>query len=127
MANMFANLARRATTLSMLMENREKMSVSEVVEKYPDGITITAFDVITTPDKSGNPTTYPVIVFEEDDTKFLYGGKALNDIVTSWLANFEGDVETTSNALRAAGGVKVRLIPDKTKQGNNFTRVEVIG
>lgn len=127
MANMFANLARRATTLSVLMEGREKMSVEDVSTTYPDGITITAFDVITTPNKNGEPSTYPVILFAEDDTKFIYGGKALNDIVTSWLANFEGDVETTSNALKAAGGVKIKLIPSRTKQGNNFTKVEVIG
>ena len=127
MANMFATLAKRATTLSNLMDGREKLGTEEVINKYPNGITITEFDIVTTPDQNGNPATYPVIAFEEDNTKFIYGGKALMDVVTMWLANFEGDVETTSNALKAAGGVKVKLSAGKTKQGRNFTRVDVIG
>ena len=127
MANMFATLAKRATTLSAIMEGREKITTEDVIKNFPDGITITEFDVVTTPDANGNPSTYPVIAFAEDNTKFLYGGKALNDVVTTWLANFEGDVETTSNALKAAGGVKIQLTAGKTKQGRNFTRVDVIG
>lgn len=127
MANMFASLAKRATTLSPLMEGREKLSTDAVIKQYPNGITITEFDVITTPDKNGNPSTYPVIAFAEDTQKFIYGGKALMDIVTMWLANFDGDVETTSKALKSAGGVKVKMTSDRTKQGNNFTRIDVIG
>lgn len=127
MANMFATLAKRATTLSAIMEGREKITTEDIIKNFPDGITITEFDIVTTPDANGNPSTYPVIAFAEDNTKFLYGGKALNDVVTTWLANFEGDVETTSNALKAAGGVKIQLTAGKTKQGRNFTRVDVIG
>lgn len=127
MPNMFAQLAKRATTLSAIMENREKISTEDVIKKFPDGITITAFDLITTPDANGNPSTYPVIAFKEDTTKFIYGGKALMDIVSLWVANFDGDIETTSNALAAAGGVKVKMFPSKTKTGRNFTAIEVIG
>lgn len=127
MANMFATLAKRATTLSTIMEGRDKLNTDEVIKKYPDGITITEFDIVTTPDQNGNPSTYPIIAFAEDNTKFIYGGKAIMDMVTMWLANFEGDVETTSNALKAAGGVKVKMTSAKTKQGRNFTRVDVIG
>ena len=127
MANMFATLAKRATTLSTIMEGREKLNTDEVIKKYPEGITIIEFDIVTTPDQNGNPSTYPIIAFAEDNTKFIYGGKAIMDMVTMWLANFEGDVETTSNALKAAGGVKVKMTSAKTKQGRNFTRVDVIG
>lgn len=127
MANMFAQLAKRATTLSILMEGKEKISTEDIIKKYPEGITINEFDVITTTDAHGVPQTYPVMCFKEDSTKFLYGGKALNDIATTWLANFEGDVEATSNALKAAGGVKIKMVADKTKQGRNFTRIEIIG
>lgn len=127
MANLFTNLAKRATTLSVIMENREKVSTEDIIRDYPDGITITEFDVITTTGDNGMPSTYPVLAFAEDKDKFIYGGKALNDIVTMWLANFDGDVEATSAALKAAGGVKIRLVSAKTKQGRNFTRVEVIG
>lgn len=124
---MFVNLAKRATTLSPIMDGREKISTEDVIKKYPDGITVQEFDVVTTPDKDGNPSTYPIITFAEDSTKFLYGGKALMDMVTMWLANFEGDVEATSNALKASGGVKIKMRSSRTKQGLNFTKIEVIG
>lgn len=125
MPNMFADLAKRATTLSVIMTDREKLSTEDVINLYPDGITVTEFDVVTTLDANGAPSTYPVLAFKEDDTKFIYGGKAIMDIVTLWLSHFEGDVETTSKALKSSGGVKMRLEAAKTKQGRNFTRVIV--
>lgn len=125
MPNMFADLAKRATTLSVVMTDRDKLSTEDVIDLYPEGITVTEFDVVTTLDSNGNPNTYPVLAFKEDDSKFIYGGKALMDIVTLWLSHFEGDVETTSAALKAAGGVKIRLEAAKTRQGRNFTRVIV--
>lgn len=127
MANMFAELAKRATVLSPVMTDREKVSTEDIIKKYPNGITITEFDIVTTPDKDGNNMTYPVLAFKEDETKFLYGGKALMDIVAVWLSHFEGDIESTSSALKAAGGVKIQLEPARTKSGRNFTRVNIIG
>lgn len=127
MANMFATLAKRATTLSSIMQDREKITTDELISKYPNGVTVTEFDVVTTPDKNGNPSTYPVIAFAEDDTKFFYGGKAMMDIITTWLAHFEGDIDGVSNALKAGGGCKVKLYASKTNKGHNFTKVDVIG
>lgn len=127
MANMFAELAKRATVLSPIMTDREKVSTEDIIKNYPDGITVIEFDLVTTPDKDGNNQTYPVIGFKEDETKFLYGGKALMDIVAVWLSHFEGDIESTSAALKAAGGIKIQLEPARTKTGRNFTRVNVIG
>lgn len=127
MANMFAELAKRATVLSPVMTDREKVSTEDIIKNYPNGITITEFDIVTTPDKDGNNMTYPVLAFKEDETKFLYGGKALMDIVAVWLSHFEGDIESTSSALKAAGGVKIQLEPARTKNGRNFTRVNIIG
>ena len=124
---MFAALAKQATVLSTIMQDREKMSTEDIIAKYPEGITITEFDVVTTPDSNGNPSTYPILAFAEDNTKFIYGGKALMDMVTVWLANMDGDIESTSKALKAAGGVKIKMSPARTKQGRNFTRVDVIG
>ena len=127
MSNMFAQLAKKATTLSHIMTGREKISTEEITTIYADGITITEFDVLTTADANGVPSTYPVLAFKEDDSKFLYGGKALMDIVAAWINNFDGDVEATSTALKAAGGVKIKMSSAKTKAGRNFTKIEVIG
>ena len=127
MANMFAQMAQRATTLSPIMTGREKITVEDIIANYPDGITVVEFDMITTPDQNGQPSTYPVIAFAEDSSRFIYGGKALYDICTLWVSNFDGDIDATSAALKAAGGVKIKLAKSHTKQGRNFTQVEVIG
>lgn len=127
MSNMFANLARKATTLSPLMNGKTKMSVAQIIEQYPDGITVAEFDVITTTE-NGEPTTYPVITFIEEPDKFAFGGLVMRKIVDSWVAAFDGDIEACSAALKANGGVKLRFAHDTTRDGKrNVTTIEVIG
>ena len=43
----FKDLAKRQTTLSEVMLDREKVTTEELMEKYPGGVTIIAFDYIT--------------------------------------------------------------------------------
>lgn len=127
MGTLFTELARKATTLSSIMVGRTKISTQDVISTYPDGITVTAFDIVTTPDQNGIMNTYPVVAFAEDNTKFIYGGKSMKDIVDSWVANFDGDIDATSQALTAAGGVKMRMSVGKTRNGRTFTKIDVIG
>lgn len=128
MANMFASLARKATTLSPIIEGKEKISVGEIIEKYPDGITLINFDMVNGTDQNtGEPSNYPVFTFKEDSKKFGFGGHVLKNIINVWLANFEGDIETCSKALEAAGGVKLKFSRSTTKAGRSVTVVEVIG
>ena len=68
----FRDLARKATTLSELMENREKIQTGEVIKNFPDGITLNAVDVIKTSD-----VKYPIFTFVEDSTTFDCGGIVL--------------------------------------------------
>jgi hypothetical protein len=124
---MFANLARRATSLSPLVENRTKISVGEIVDNYPEGITVNNFDMVNGTDQSGQPITYPVFTFAEDNTRFGFGGTVLKNIVNSWLAAFDGDIEACAKALNANGGVKLKFSHGRTKAGRTVTEIEVIG
>ena len=118
----FRDLARKATTLSELMENREKIQTGEVIKNFPDGITLNAVDVIKTSDAE-----YPVFTFVEDSTKFYYGGIVLSKIVDEWLQEYNGDLGMLNHDLAESGGVKVKLTETKTRDGkNNITEVEVI-
>lgn len=121
MENKFSSIAKKTTSLSPLMNGREKISVDEIIAKYPDGITLIAFDVITT-----GIDTFPVFIFAEDDTKFSFGGTVLHNIIEAWLVDSDGDIELTSNELRAAGGVKMKFEKSRTKTGNNVTLVEIL-
>lgn len=122
MTNMFTNLAREATTLSPLMENREKTTVDDIIRDYPEGITITEFDIIST-----SLDTFPVFTFAEDDEKFCFGGTILHNIFDKFIEKFEGDIKAASNALKAAGGVKMGFSKSRTKNGNNITIPKIIG
>ena len=121
MANIFANIARRATTLSPLMEERERMSMDDIINKYPDGVTITGFDMINT-----GGDTYPILIIKEDDSIFLFGGAIMNNICHDWLEAFEGDISATNNALTGSGGCKVKFEKSRTKKGNSITTVTVL-
>lgn len=118
----FRDLARKATTLSELMENREKIMTAEVIKNFPDGITLNAVDIIKTSD-----ATYPVFTFSEDVHSFYCGGIVLSKIVDTWLDEYNGDLGLLNHDLAETGGVKVKLTEAKTRDGkNNITEVEVI-
>lgn len=127
MANMFANMARKAVANSEVREGRERISTDEIIDKYPNGVTIIGFDILTKR-KDNELTTFPTFAFAEDDTLYFNGGTSLKKITEEWLIHFEGDIEAANAALKAAGGCKVKLLPSvRTDSGNNFTPVEVIG
>ena len=118
----FRDLAKKATTLSELMENREKISTNEVIKNFPDGITLNAVDVINTTDAK-----YPVFTFAEDSKRFYCGGIVLTKIVYTWLEEYNGDLGLLNHDLAEVGGVKVKLAERKTRDGkNNITEVEVV-
>lgn len=126
MANMFANLAMKATSLSPIIEGKTKISVADIVSQYPDGVTVTEFDIVAGTDQNGESITYPVFTFAEDTSRFGFGGKVMRSIVDAWISAFEGDVEATSKALAANGGVKLRFSLGKTKNGRPITLIEPV-
>ena len=126
MANMFANLAMKAVSLSPIIEGKTKISVADIVSQYPDGITVTDFDIVSGTDQNGEAITYPVFTFAEDTSRFGFGGKVMRSIVDNWVHAFDGDIEATSKALAANGGVKLRFSLGKTKNGRPITLIDVV-
>lgn len=125
--NKFAEIAKRETSLSRVMEGREKMSVKDVIKKWPDGFTVTEFDFLTTFDsKKQEDVTYPVIAIKEDPKICFFGGAIIDKILKSWVAAYDGDIQAASDDLKADGGVKIRMYESRTKNGNNLMAVEVI-
>lgn len=119
----FRSMAKRQTTLSEVMNDREKITTQEVIERYPDGITIVAFDYIQSKKSKGK---YPVFNFSEDMTVFCNGGTVLDRIFTDFVNAMDGDVAAASNELRRQGGLQVKLSNGKTKAGDGLVMVEVI-
>lgn len=121
MSNVFASIAKKATTLSPLMEDKERMSIDDMILAYPDGVIINGFDMVST-----GADSYPVLTFIEDDSKFIFGGAIMNNICHDWLAHFDGDIETANAALSSAGGVRIKFEKSRTKNGNNLTKPVIL-
>ena len=121
MANLFATVARKETSLSPLMDNRERLSMDDLIARYPQGLTVTEFDFIGTGEDS-----YPVFTFAEDAQKFAFGGTVFAGVARAWADMYDGDIEKASSELKSAGGVKMVFAKSRTKNGNNVTTVTVV-
>lgn len=121
MAFDFKGTAVSATTISPIMDNRTRITMDELISKYPGGVTVNGFDMVPSDD---NP--YAVATFAEDSSKFFFGGSILTKIVSEWVKSFDGDVEGASKALAEAGGVKMQFSHGRTKKGNSLTLVKVL-
>ena len=120
--NIFATGAKEALGGSPVMLNRTKIATNEIIARYPNGITVTEFDVIAKADGG----SYPVFAFAEDSTRYFNGGALAAKVALKWGTMFDGDIEAASDALKAAGGVKVVLSVKKTKTGRTITGFDVV-
>lgn len=118
----FAKAASKAVANSFVREGREHISIDDLAAQYPNGVTITEFDMLNSKDGA-----FPTFAYAEDINKFFNGNTSLKNIVDVWLEGFDGDVEECSNALKASGGVKVKFLPkQRTSSGYWFTPVEIV-
>lgn len=117
----FKESAMNSTLLSKLQKNRTKIDTSELVKRFPDGVTVNAFDFATINDKA-----FAVVTFEEDDSLYYNGGTVLTKMCLAWAAGFDGDPETASVQLAKQGGVKLKFTESKTRGGNNVTTITVV-
>lgn len=123
----FTDLAKKKTAGSPVLSERSKISTDELIAKYPDGVTINAFDFL-----NGKNGKYVVCAFRENPDLFFNGGKILTEIFESFVNEYRTEENTSEDAYEAcskdfaAEGLKVKLSSGRTKDGNRVTLVEVI-
>lgn len=119
--NKLRELARETTSLSPIMDGREKASTDEIIKGASKGkITIREIDMVST-----GKSEYPVMLYEEEPEKFYCGGIVLKKIVQSWI-DYCGSIEKV-NEMLAKEGVAVKLEEARTKDGvNNITKVTIL-
>ena len=114
----FRDLAVRATTLSDLMDGRDKIDTEDLINKYPKGFTVDDLDLCAI----GEETLW-VYTLREDDNVFAFAGSVLKKIFDACLSSCEGDLDTLRNEF---DGLKIKLKSGKTKKGKDITLVEVL-
>lgn len=98
----------------------EKMTTEQLAGK---NIIVTDADLVSYTEQD-KVVEFVVLTVCDDKKKqlgYYQGGKALTDIFADILADEDYTKEMRSD------GVKIRLVPKRTKGGNNFTAVEVWG
>ena len=123
----FTDLAKKKTAGSPVLEGRSKITTDEIIAKYPDGITINAFDFL-----NGKNGKYVVCELRQDPLAFFNGGKILTEIFDSFVKDYQADGVSFEEAQEACmkdfctEGLKVKLSMSRTKEGNRVTLVEVV-
>ena len=125
----FKKIALDATTMSELMNGRDKMDTEELIKKYPDGVTIDFIDNVNMSQEDGETENVWIFVTEEQPDKFTFGGFVLAKIFNNILAEFEGDydamIEEYNSSLKE-DKLRVKLERAKTKTKREITKVTVL-
>ena len=114
------DLAKNAVAMNTITTGKTKISVDTLIAIYPEGVTINAFDIVNSTNGK-----FPVFSFEEDTTKFFTGGKALTDMVNSWIDSFDGNIATVNEELKNEP-VKIKMEKIKTQNNRTFTKIEIV-
>lgn len=124
----FKKIALDTTTMSELMNGRDKMDTEELIKKYPDGVTIDFIDNVNMQQEDGEENVW-IFVTEEQPNKFTFAGFVLAKIFNNILSEFEGDyaemIETYNSALKE-DKLRVKLERAKTKTKREITKVTVL-
>lgn len=124
----FKKIALDVTTMSELMNGRDKMDTEELIKKYPDGVTIDFIDNVNMQQEDGEENVW-IFVTEEQPNKFTFAGFVLAKIFNNILSEFEGDyaemIETYNSALKE-DKLRVKLERAKTKSKREITKVTVM-
>lgn len=118
----FKELTKQVLSISEVIENHEKMSTDEIIIKYPQGVTLIRFDLLT----NGEGGEYAVFNFKENLMAYFNGGALLTKMAKSWIQACNGDIKEASDQLTISGGLKVVLSRGKSKKGQPVTIVKVV-
>ena len=124
----FKKVASDAAASSFIMSGRTEMKNDAVIAGFPNGVTITGFDIIPVTKDNGDASEMPVYTIAENDKVFCKGGSAHVKIFHAWLdaAGDGATCEGVSADLKSTGGVKVKNIKIPLKNGRTFTNVEIL-
>lgn len=125
MALNIKSIAKKATVVAEIMENREKGETEELIKS---GIVYTINDCEEcriTNDKGEEETVWAYTV-EENPDKFYFAGYVLKKIFENILAECEGDYAELYSAV-CSQGLKVKYGQKKTRDGKRtVTTIEVV-
>lgn len=113
-------IAQETSTLSKLMQGREKMSTEELLDK---DITIIQFDSYV--NTESGEIIY-VFATREHLNNFTFAGAILKKYFMAFEEECKKENVDVNDYMVSQGGLKVRLTEGKTKQGRSITNVVLL-
>lgn len=120
MAVSLKRIAEKQLTLSDLMVEKDKIDTEEIIDTYPDGITIDEIDVCTIDSEE----VY-IYTFRENKNVFAFAGHILKNLFKAWI-ECNNSIEEV-NELLSKEKMRLKLERGKTKDGKReITKVSLI-
>lgn len=113
-------IAKQTIAESEILVNRKKIKVEDIIFNYSNGVHINGFDML-----NNDEDTFPVFTFEEDESKYFYGGFILKKMIDGMLNTLGGDFNEL-NKMLADEPLHIKLKTGKTKKGRDITEVEIV-
>ena len=125
MAVNIKSIAKKATVVAEIMENREKGDTEELI-KLKTPVTIKDCEVCTLTNDDGEEENVWAYTIEEEPKKFYFAGYVLKKIFERILEACQGDYVELYSQLNAQG-LTVKFGQKKTKDGKRtVTTVNVV-
>lgn len=119
------SIARKATIIAEIMENKEKGITEELIE-LGKPVTINDCELCQITNDKGEPEQVWVFTIKEIPNKFFFGGYVVKKIFESIVEVCAGDYTELYSAV-SSQGLKVKFGQSKTKDGKRtVTTIEVI-
>jgi hypothetical protein len=131
----FKKLAQKATTLADIMVGKDKLDMEELIDTYPDGVTITDYEYFNLKSDGGKEEEVIAFTIAEEEDMFIFGGiivknmfkdmykRAVKEGYEGTDVDFHNDfVDSVSKGLE----LKIRFYRDKTKDKKAITKLEIL-
>ena len=107
--------------MSELMANKDKIETEDIINDYPEGITITDFEKVEM-DNGEKQDEFYVFLFKENKEVFAFGGFMINKFFDSMCEEYGGE-EKANEILKEYGGIKIVFESSKTKKNQPITTI----
>lgn len=109
-------------TRESIMENRDKIGITDIIALYPEGVTLRHAQIIEDKKKD---SVYGVCVCDEEPTKFFFGGVGIVGLIERMLEDYGNDEQAFAKDL-ASEGLQVKFYQKRSQNGRTYTAVEVL-
>lgn len=118
----FKEKARSAVSNSFVTSGRTKVSTDDIISRFPEGVTIMAYDKC----QKGDDSFYAIAIKEDPDV-FFFTGSVLTTICKEWDSGFDGSCEEASKALEEEGGCRVKMYHAKSQKSNrDYVAIDIL-